>query len=104
MKLKQLLLVGIVATGLVGAVCLSKEEPSPGERMSDAAARLVGSLNDDQKGKALFAFDDSERTNWHFVPLQDAQKNPTRKGLRFELMSSEQQDTAKALLRAGTSR
>jgi hypothetical protein len=103
MKFKQLLLVGIVATGLVGAVCLSKEEPSPGERMCDVAAKLVNSLSDDQKSMATFAFDDKERTNWHFVPLQDAQKTPTRKGLRFELMSGEQQDTAKALLRAGTS-
>lgn len=104
MKLKQLLLVGIVAAGLVGATCLSKEEPSPGVRMCDDAAKLVNSLNDDQKSKALFAFDDKERTNYHFVPLQDAQKNPTRKGLRFEQMSAEQQDAAKALLRAGTSR
>jgi hypothetical protein len=37
------------------------------------------------------------------VPLQDRQKNPTRKGLRFEQMSDQQQQTAKALLRAGTS-
>jgi hypothetical protein len=104
MKLKQLLLVGIVAAGLAGAVCLSKEEASPGERMCDAAAKLVNSLKDDQKSMALFAFDDKERTNWNFVPLQDAKKNPTRKGLRYELMSGEQQDTAKTLLRAGTSR
>ncbi|HTU89429.1 MAG TPA: DUF3500 domain-containing protein [Gemmataceae bacterium] len=104
MKLKQLLLVGIVAAGLVGAACLSKEEASPGVRMCDDAAKLVNSLNDDQKSKALFAFDDKERTNWHFIPLQDSQKKPTRKGLRFEQMSAEQQDTAKALLRAGTSR
>ncbi|HEY7327098.1 MAG TPA: DUF3500 domain-containing protein [Gemmataceae bacterium] len=104
MKLKQLLLVGIVATGLVGTVSLSKEDGSPGERMCDAAAKLVNGLNDDQKSMGLFTFDDKERTNWHFVPLQDAKKNPTRKGLRFELMSVEQKDTAKALLRAGTSR
>jgi hypothetical protein len=104
MKLKQLLLVGMVAAGLVGAACLSKEEATPGVRMCDAAAKLVNSLNDDQRSKALFAFDDKERTNYHFVPLQDAQKNPTRKGLRFEQMSPEQQDAAKALLRAGTSR
>lgn len=104
MKRKQLLVVGIVAAGLVGAVCLSKEAPSPGVRMCDDAAKLVSSLNDDQKSQALFAFDDKERTNWNFVPLQDAQKRPTRKGLRFEKMSAEQKDTAKALLRAGTSR
>jgi hypothetical protein len=103
MKLKQLLLVGLLAAGLVGAACLSKEEASVGAQMSDTAAKLVNSLSDDQKSKALFAFDDKERTNWNFVPLQDKDKNPTRKGLRFEQMSVEQKDMAKALLRAGTS-
>jgi hypothetical protein len=103
MKLKQLLLVCGLAAGLVGAACLSREDASAGVQMSDAAAKLVNSLNDDQKAKTLFAFDDKERTNWHFVPLQDAKKNPTRKGLRFEQMTDEQKDTAKALIRAGTS-
>jgi hypothetical protein len=103
MKLKQLLLVCGLAAGLVGAACLSKEGASPGIQMSDAADKFVNSLSDDQKSKALFAFDDKERTNWNFVPLQDRQKNPTRKGLRFEHMTAEQKDTAKALLRAGTS-
>ncbi len=103
MKLKQLLLVGILAAGLVGAACLSREEESVGVQMTDAAAKLVNSWSADQKSEALFDFDDKERTNWHFVPLQDAKKQPTRKGLRLEKMSEEQQEIAKALLRAGTS-
>jgi hypothetical protein len=102
MRLKQLLLVGMLAAGLVGAACLSKEADSAGVRMSDAAATLVNSFNDDQKSKALFAFDSKERTNWWFVPLQK-DKKPLRKGLRFEQMTGEQKETAKALLRAGTS-
>jgi hypothetical protein len=102
MKRKQLLLVGIVTAGLVGAVCLSKESESAGTQMTDAAAKFVNSLNDDQKSKALFAFDDKERTNWWFVPLQK-NKKPLRKGLRFEQMTAEQKELAKALLRAGTS-
>src|SRR5262249_36816014 len=40
---------------------------------------------------------------WHFVPLQDANKNPTRRGLRLEEMSEAQRQAASALLRAGTS-
>jgi hypothetical protein len=104
MKLKQLLWVGILVAGLAGAACLSQESETAGVQMSDAAAKLVSSFNEDQKSKGLFAFDDNERINWHFVPLQDAKKNPTRKGLRMEQMSGEQQEMAKALLRAGTSR
>lgn len=102
MKLKQLLCVGIVAAGLVGAACLSKESDTSGVRMTDAAAKLVESFNADQKGKALFGFDDKERTNWWFVPLQK-DKKPLRNGLRFEQMKPEQKAMAKALIRAGTS-
>lgn len=103
MKLKQLLWVGIVAAGLVGAACLSKEGESAGVQMSDAADKLVNSLTAEQKSAALFAFDDKERTNWNFVPLQDKDKKPTRKGLRVELMTEEQKRAISALLRAGTS-
>jgi hypothetical protein len=102
MKLKQLLFVGMLAVGLAGAVCFSKEGDSAGVQMSDAAAKLVNSFNDDQKNKALFAFDAKERTNWWFVPLQK-KKQPLRKGLRFEQMNAEQKALAKALVRAGTS-
>ena len=102
MKLKQLLLVGILTVGLVGAACLSKEGDSAGVQMSDAAAKLANSFNDDQKGKALFDFDSKERTNWWFVPLQE-DKKPLRKGLRFDQMTGEQKAMARALLRAGTS-
>ncbi|HTU16834.1 MAG TPA: DUF3500 domain-containing protein [Gemmataceae bacterium] len=103
MKLKQLLFVGIVAAGLVGAACLSKESESAGVQMSDAAAKLGNSFNDDQKSKALFAFDSKERTNWWFVPLQK-DKKPLRKGLRFDQMTGDQKEMAKGLLRAGTSK
>jgi hypothetical protein len=102
MKLKQLLWVVLLAGGLVGAACLSKERDSAGVQMCDAADKLVNSLNDDQKNKALFAFDAKERTNWWFVPLQK-DKKPLRKGLRFEHMTAAQKDMARALLRAGTS-
>jgi hypothetical protein len=102
MKRKHLLLVGILAAGLVGAACLSKEEASVGVRMCDAAAKLVNSFNDDQKNKAVFTFDSKERTNWWFTP-QQKDKKPLRKGLRLERMSAEQNDLVKALLRTGTS-
>jgi hypothetical protein len=102
MRLKQLLSVGLLAAGLAAAVGFSKEGDSAGVRMTDAADKLVNSFNDEQKGKALFAFDSKERTNWWFVPLQK-DKKPLRKGLRFADMSGEQKEMAKALLRAGTS-
>jgi hypothetical protein len=103
MKLKQLLLATVLMAGLVGAACLSKEGESAGLQMTDAAAKLIDSLNDEQKAEALFSFDDKERTNWNFVPLQDKMRKPTRKGLRFQHMKEQQQETARALIKAGTS-
>lgn len=102
MKLKQLLFVSVLGAGLVGAACLSKEGESAGVRMSDAAAKLADSFNDKQKSKALFGFDDKERTSWWFTP-QQKDKKPLRKGLRFDQMTEEQREMARALLRAGTS-
>jgi hypothetical protein len=103
MTFKRALLMSALVVGLAGMVCLSKEGDSPGEAMTRVAARLADSLTPEQKSKALFAFDDKERSNWNFVPLQDAQKRPTRKGLRLEEMTDEQRKSTLALLRAGTS-
>jgi hypothetical protein len=102
MTVKRLLLLGVVLAGLAGAAVLSKEVDSSGLRMSDAAARLLDELTAPQKDRAVFAFDDPERTNWHFVPLQKERK-PLRKGLPLGEMSARQRDAALALVRAGTS-
>jgi hypothetical protein len=99
---KRIVLVGALLAGLAGAAVLSKEGESAGERMIAAATRLADSLNDRQQEKALFRFDDKERTNWNFVPLQD-NKKPLRKGLRLDEMTGEQRENTLALLRAGTS-
>src|SRR5262249_23039401 len=77
---KRVVLAGAVVAALAGVAVLSKESPSAGEQMAASASELLGSLNDDQRSRALFAFDDKERTNWNFVPLQD-KKKPLRKGL-----------------------
>jgi hypothetical protein len=102
MTIKRMLLFGVLLAGLAGAVALSKEGDNTGLRMTDAAERFLDSLSAEQKGKALFKFDDDERTNWHFVPLQD-EKKPRRKGLRMDQMSAEQRDLTRNLLKAGTS-
>ncbi len=80
------------------------EEPaaSVGLKMTAAADHYVGMLNDEQKAKGLFAFDDPERTNWHFVPLQK-DKKPLRKGLRLDEMTDAEKDAARDLLKTGAS-
>jgi hypothetical protein len=74
-----------------------------GTAMSDAATKFLGTLSGEQKAIAQMPFESNERTIWYFVPRQDGQKNPTRKGLRMEVMSAEQREAALGLLKAGTS-
>src|SRR5437764_549078 len=71
--------------------------------MSVAADKFLSTLSEEQKKKVSFSFDDKERTNWHFVPLQDKSKKSTRKGVPLEEMNAEQKAAALALVKAGTS-
>src|SRR5437899_1600857 len=103
MTRKRLLLACVVLAFLAGAAYVAQDSrESTGVRMTDAAGKLLDSLSPEQKKQAAFAFDDRERTNWNFVPLQDRERRPTRKGLPLERMSPQQKDLARALVRAGT--
>jgi hypothetical protein len=64
--------------------------------MTEAANRFLASLTPEQKAKATFKFDDAERMNWFFVPIE-------RKGLPLREMSSYQKHLASALLSWGLS-
>src|ERR1019366_8912627 len=64
--------------------------------MAEAANRFLASLTPEQRAKATFAFEEDERQNWHFVPIE-------RKGLALREMTSAQKHLATALLAAGLS-
>lgn len=64
--------------------------------MAESANRFLASLTPEQRAKATFAFEEDERQNWHFVPIE-------RKGLALREMSSDQKHLATALLSAGLS-
>lgn len=64
--------------------------------MTECANRFLAGLDDNQRGKATFAFDADERMNWHFIPKE-------RKGLPLREMRPYQQHLASALLAAGLS-
>jgi len=51
--------------------------------MSDTATAFLASLSAEQRGKAVFSFEDDERLNWHFIPK-------VRKGLPLKQMGHEQ--------------
>ena len=64
--------------------------------MTESATRLLASLSPEQRAKATFSFDDAERVNWFFVPIE-------RKGLPLREMNPYQRHLASALLNAGLS-
>ncbi len=104
MTYKQVILSAAVLTGMVGVACLSREPDAgtAGLEMTRAADAFLTMLDADQKKQAVYPYDSAERFNWDFVPLQDASRKPTRKGLRLEEMTAPQKEAAKALLKAGT--
>jgi hypothetical protein len=64
--------------------------------MAEAANRWLASLTPEQRAKATFTFEDDERLNWHFIPIE-------RKGLPLREMTPAQKHLASALLSAGLS-
>jgi hypothetical protein len=103
MKLGRLLLAMTLVVAFAGVAYVAQHTEPTGTKMAAAAARWLESLSPDQRAKAAFEFDDTERLNWHFIPLQDRAKKSTRKGLPLEAMSAEQKQAALDLLKAGTS-
>ncbi len=64
--------------------------------MTESANRLLAALTPEQRAKLSFSFEDAERVNWFFVPIE-------RKGLPLREMSPHQRHLASALLSAGLS-
>lgn len=56
------------------------------------ATAFLSLLDESQKTKVLYAYDDEERFNWHFVPRE-------RNGLPFKEMNEKQHQAALALLK-----
>ena len=61
--------------------------------LQKAADSFLASLSPSQRAKTVFAFEDSERLNWHFVPRP-------RRGLSLKDMSAQQRELARGMLRA----
>ena len=73
--------------------------------MTETAKAFLASLNQEQKAKTHFRFEDNERYFWHYIPSDDIPgryKKP-RRGLTIAEMESHQRHLASALLSAGLS-
>ena len=84
--------------GAVAALLLTSAyyRTSSASVMTESANRFLASLTPEQRAKATFQFDDAERLNWFFVPIE-------RKGLPLREMGAFQRHLASALLSAGLS-
>jgi hypothetical protein len=71
--------------------------PRTADAMAQAAARFIASLDDEQRAKAVMAFDDPRRLEWFNIPL------PDRKGLQLRELSDEQQKLCHDLLKSALS-
>src|SRR5262245_22229075 len=103
MKLTRVLLAAVALLAVMGVVLVSKDMDTSAGKMATAADSFLGSLSAELKTKAVFAFDDKERINWNFVPLQTRDKKPTRKGVALEEMNDRQRKAALELLKTGLS-
>lgn len=103
MKLLRMLLALMAIAVLTGVAYVNQATETAGTKMATAAEKFLGALNADQKKIAAFDYDNKERFNWHFIPLQDKAKKSTRHGLPLEAMTKEQKAAALELVRAGTS-
>ena len=96
-------LVLTCAAALAGAA-VRQDHPEPVASVPEyelaeivtAADAFLASLSAAQRSKTLFAFDDAERLNWHFVPR-------ARRGLPLKEMSAQQRALARGILQAGLS-
>ena len=103
MKLLARVALAAIVAALGGVAYFAEEQKSTGGKMTDAAAKFLDALTPEQKAKATYAFHDKERVNWIYVPVQDKDKRPGRKGLRLEEMNEDQKKAVLELLHSGTS-
>ena len=95
MTVPRTLLAAAVATAAGLTLLVAQPLVSPGAKMTAAAEKFLTTLTPELKQKAAFPYDSPQRLTWHFVPLQDKDRRPTRKGVRFEEMTDAQRDFLK---------
>jgi hypothetical protein len=83
----------LIALVLIATVAFRLTTPAhpAGQEMANAANNFLTSLDDKQKSKAQYKFEDGERFNWHFIPKP-------RNGLPFKEMTPSQRALAQVLL------
>lgn len=84
--------VVLLSGGYLAAPAASAHDA--GQQMAEVAKAFLGSLDEAQKGRAVFPFGGEERENWHFIPRD-------RLGLAMKEMKPQQRLLAQALMTTG---
>jgi Protein of unknown function (DUF3500) len=79
-----------------GAPALAQVADAARTAMASAATAFLAALTADGRRAAVFAFDDKERQNWHYVPRQ-------RQGVAFRDMPAAARTAAHELMKASLS-
>ena len=66
------------------------------EQVATTCAAFIASLTPEQKSIAVIPFQDDERENWHYVPMD-------RKGIRIDALNEKQQSIVNSMLTASLS-
>jgi hypothetical protein len=103
MKMTRIALATAALLAVTGLAYVAQQNRTAGTDMVAAADQFLGSLTTEQKTQTSFPFESMERFDWNFIPLQDKERRPTRKGLSLQEMTPAQRQAALALLKAGTS-
>src|SRR5690348_14660409 len=93
----RLLLAAGAVLALVAGTVISAQRSS--STMATAATAFVNSLSLEQKQKAVFPFESSERTHWNFIPSEMFPRN----GLLVKDMNESQRKLAHDLLKSALS-
>ncbi len=94
--MKQITLRLAVVLLCVMAMLAAYNRSKPSAVMAGAAKNFLASLTPEQKAKAVIAFENEERLNWHYIPR-------ARKGVPLKELDAAQQHLAHAFLSAGLS-
>ena len=78
---------------LLAFLLLTQSTYAQGTSIASKANDFLNLLDDAQKSKATYTYEDDERFNWHFVPRE-------RNGIPFKEMNDKQRQAALGLLKA----
>jgi hypothetical protein len=104
MKVRRLLAGATLALLLSAVSYFANQNQPTALKLARTTQDFLTELTAEQRKKAEFAFDDAERLNWHFIPLEDKPtRKSTRKGVGLFELNEAQKKAARNVVQAALS-